>query len=105
MSTKFYVLLGLSIIMGFAFMAIGFYFLSQRFLNKLNEAMPVQDVITLKHNSFKAKGSGYVAMSLGAITLVFALFMFFLPELVSLLVLIYMIILVIAFVILTFAFK
>lgn len=91
--------------MGIVFTIAGFFFLSQNYLNRLNEASPEKSEEALKKNKFKAKGTGYVSVSFGAITIVWAIMMFMFPQLLSVLALIYMIFLAIAFLFLYFAFR
>lgn len=105
MSIKYKILIILTFVMGIAFCAIGIYFLSQKFLNKLNEASPKKSEESFKHNSFRAKGSGYVSLSLGALTLIWGIFFILLPQIIPILALIYMIFLVAAFLVLNFVFK
>jgi len=104
MSGKYIVLLILSVLAGAGFIACGIYFLSEGFVKKLNEAVAF-DETKKKLNKFKAKGSGYMALGIGGLTLVFACFICLMPELVPVLGLVYMIILVLGFVSLTIIFK
>lgn len=105
MSGKYIVLMILSIIAGVGFICCGVYFLSNRFIQKLNEANAF-DEGKKKHNMFKAKGSGYLALGIGALTLVFACFIALMPAtLLPVLAVIYMVILVIGFLALTVIFK
>ena len=104
MSIKFYILVVLSFLMGFVFLGVGIYFLSKKFLEKLNQASS-QNAELLKHNQLKAKGSGYVALALGALTLVWAILFLLIPSAIPLLALIYMIFLIISFAFLTFVFR
>ncbi len=90
--------------MGFVFLGVGIHFLSKKFLNKLNEASSNNQEL-LKHNQIKAKGSGYVALALGALTLVWAILFLLIPSAIPLLALIYMIFLIISFLVLTFVFR
>jgi len=105
MSIKFYILFVASILMGIMFMVAGFYFLSPKFINKLNEAAPEKSEEIFKKNRFKAKGSAYVALSIGAITLVWAALMFLMPQALNIFVLVYMVLLMIAACVLVFAFR
>lgn len=105
MSVKLIILFVLSLIMGVAFTTAGFYFLSQKYLDSLNEATSEKSEEALKKNMFKAKGTGYVAIAFGAVTLVWAAAMFMFPQILSALALIYMIFLAIAFLFLYFVFR
>jgi len=105
MSAKFVILFVLSILMGIVFFGLGFYFLSQKYISQLNEASAEKSEEAFKKNRFKAKGTGYVSIGFGAITLVWAMMMFMFPALLSLLALIYMIFLAIAFLSLYFVFR
>ncbi len=66
----------LCFIAGAALIATGIYFLTPGFLNKMN----------FRH----AKASGYVALSLGLLTLVWGFMLFSFPHIQSILALIYM---------------
>lgn len=95
----------LSLIAGIAFVAAGIYFLSEKFLQRLNSASREKTEASLQKNSFRAKGSGYVAISLGAFTIVWAILLICFPAISNLLALIYMIFLVVALAILMIAFR
>ena len=95
----------LSIAAGAAFIAAGIYFLSSRFLQKLNEAAPGQNDDQLRRNAFRAKGSGLTSLALGAVTLVQALLLFTFPAAASALSLAYLFFILIAVIILVFIFK
>ena len=90
------VLIILFFIAGLAFCAAGVYFLLPGFLDKLNEAAADKSPENLRKNQLRAKASGYVALSLGALTLVFAFMLLSFPQIASPLVLVYMIFLVAA---------
>lgn len=105
MTVKILVIMITGILAGLAFMGVGFYFLSSTFLNKLNEASPVKEEKQQNHNAFRAKGSGYVSIALGALTLMWSILLAVCPPLLNLLVLIYMIFLVAAFAVLTVVFR
>ena len=92
----------LSILAGAAFIAVGIYFLSSRFLKKLNEASNSNNN---EGNSFRAKGSGYTSIALGAVTLVQALLIFTFPTAASLLSLVYLFFILAAVIILVYIFK
>lgn len=87
----------LSLIAGVAFIAGGIYFLSEKFLQKINEATPNLNEESIRKNTFRAKGTGYVSFSVGALTFVFAIMLFMFPALATALALFYMIMLVFAF--------
>ncbi|MCR4580161.1 MAG: hypothetical protein K5681_07435 [Treponema sp.] len=95
----------LSIIAGIAFITIGIYFLSSRFLNKINEASSIQSEEVFKKNAFRAKGSGYITLALGALTLVMALLLFTFPIAASWISLVYLFFIMIAVMVLVFVFK
>ena len=84
------ILVILSFIAGVAFCAAGVYFLLPRFLDKLNEATADKSPENLRRNALRAKASGYVALSLGALTLVFSFMLLSFPQIASPLVLVYM---------------
>lgn len=95
----------LSLIAGIAFIAAGIYFISEKFLQKLNAASPDSTETSLRKNEFRAKGAGYVAISLGAFTIVWGIFLISFPAFSNILALIYMIFLVIALAVLMIAFR
>ncbi|MCQ2592305.1 MAG: hypothetical protein MJ188_05930 [Treponema sp.] len=98
MSGKIIFLVVMAFVAGFSFLATGFYFLSKRFLQKLNESVgPAADEKAQKHNNFRAKGCGYVSLGIGALTLVFAIFILMIPQIAVILSLVYMILLIFAF--------
>lgn len=105
MTTKLIVFLCFSVIAGIGFVAVGIYFLSQAFLNKLNASAPDKSAEGKKKNEFRAKGCGFVSISLGALTLVWGLFVFMFPSLAPVLSLIYMLSLVAAFSVIVFVFR
>ena len=84
------ILIILSFIAGLAFFAAGVYFLLPGYLNKLNEAAADKSPENLRRNALRAKSSGYVALGLGALTLVFAFMLLSFPQIASPLVLVYM---------------
>ena len=84
------ILVILSFIAGVAFCAAGVYFLLPRFLVKLNEATADKSPENLRRNALRAKASGYVALGLGALTLVFSFMLLSFPQIASPLVLVYM---------------
>ena len=90
------ILIILSFIAGLAFCAAGIYFLLPGYLDKLNEAASDKSPENLRKNQLRAESSGYVALSLGALTLVFAFMLLSFPQIASPLVLVYMIFLVAA---------
>ncbi len=83
-------------IAGLAFCAAGVYFLLPGFLDKLNEAAADKSPEGLRKNQLRAKASGYVALGLGALTLVLGFMLLSFPQISSPLLLIYMIFLVAA---------
>ena len=94
----------LSLVAGGAFIAVGIYFLSERFLNKINESSSAQTEEVLKKNKFRAKGR-LTTLALGAITLVQALLLFTFPLAASWLSLIYLIFIMAAVLVLVIVFK
>jgi hypothetical protein len=84
------ILVILSFIAGVAFCAAGVYFLLPRFLDKINEATADKSPENLRRNALRAKASGYVALGLGALTLVFSFMLLSFPQIASPLVLVYM---------------
>ena len=84
------VLIILSFIAGLAFCAAGVYFLLPQFLDKLNEAASDKSPETQRKNQLRAKSSGYVALGLGVLMIVFAFMMLSFPQITSPLVLVYM---------------
>ena len=97
MNAKIIVLIILSFLAGISFIAAGIYFLGPKFVNKLNEADPEKSENSAKRNSFHAKGTGLVALSVGALTIVFASMIIAFPTITAPLALTYMIFLIIAF--------
>ena len=90
------ILVILSFIAGLAFLAAGVYFLLPGYLNKLNEAASDKSPENLRRNALRAKSSGYVSLGLGALTIVFAFMILSFPQIISPLVLVYMIFLLAA---------
>ena len=84
------ILIILSFIAGLAFCAAGVYFLLPGYLDKLNEATADMSPESLRKNQFRAKSSGYVALGLGALTLVLAFMLLTFPQIASAMVLVYM---------------
>ena len=95
----------MSIVVGIAFFAMGIYFLGGKFLRMLNESAAVKSDEVFKKNTKRAKSCGYVSMALGALTLVWAGFMFVFPEIAGMLGLIYMLVLGAGLGVLLVAFK
>ena len=85
------ILIILSFIAGIAFCAAGVYFLLPGFLDKMNEAVADKSPENLRRNQLRARSSGYVALGLGALTLVLAFMLLSYPQIASPLVLVYMI--------------
>ena len=79
------------LIAGAAFCAVGVFFLLPGYLNKLNEAAADKSPENLRRNALRTKASGYVALGLGALTLVLAFMLLSFPQIASPLVLVYMI--------------
>jgi len=105
MNPKLIILFVLSLLMGVTFIGVGFYFGSKRFLNKLNESCPTQSPEAFAKNKIRSKGSSIVSLALGGLTLIWGLCLFLFPQIASILALIYMISLIIAFVFISFVFK
>lgn len=95
----------LSIIAGIAFTAAGVYFLTPGYLNKLNTATSELSPEKVAKNKLRAKACGYIGLGIGALTVVFGIFLFIFPELSSVLVLIYMVTLLISCVVLMAVYK
>ena len=90
------ILIILFFIAGVAFCATGVCFLLPSFLDKLNEAAADKSPENLRKNQLRAKASGYVALGLGALTLVLGFMLISFPQIASPLVLVYMIFLLAA---------
>lgn len=105
MSPKIVILFILSLLMSFALIAVGIYFASEKFLNKLNEASAIKNAQTFAKNKVRAKGSAYISLGLGALTLVWAVMLMIFPGISSYLSLIYMAVLFISCVFLVFLYK
>ena len=96
MESKILLLGVLSLIVSLVFIFVGVYFLSSKFLNKLNEAVAVKSDVVYKKNAFIAKGSGYIAISLGAFTLVWGILLLIFPSIMTPLAIVYMTFLLLA---------
>lgn len=105
MNAKFLVLLILSIVMGIGFVVVSFYFSSQKYISRLNEASPEKSEEAFRKNAFRAKGSSIVSLVLGILTIVWGIVLFIFPQISGPLALFYMIVLIIAFLFLSFVFK
>ncbi len=105
MNLKIVLLFILSLLMSFVLIAVGIYFASEKFLNKLNESSAIKNVQTFAKNKVRAKGSAYISLGLGALTLVWAVMLIMFPGLSSYLSLIYMAVLFICCVFLVFLYK
>ena len=105
MSAKVIILFILSLIMTVILFGVGIYFLSIKFLDKLNESSAVKSAKTFAKNKSRAKGSAYVALALGAITLVWAIMLISFPQIMQILALAYMIALFICCIILVVLYK
>ena len=99
MSIKVIFLGILAIVAGISFIASGVYFLSPNFIDKLNKSN------SDKRNEFRARGSGFTAISLGALTIVWALMLFTFPQIAPALALVYMVFLIAAFGVLMVVYK
>ncbi len=104
MSAKIILLAILAFLAGLAFIGTGIYFLSGSFLEKLN-ASSAADQESKRKNAFRAKGSGMTAISLGALTLVWAAMLLSFPQIAAALGLVYMFFLIGAFAVITVVFK
>ena len=104
MSAKIIVLAVLAFVAGLSFIGTGIYFLSGSFLEKLN-ASSAADETARKKNEFRAKGSGMTAVSLGALTLVWAGMLLSFPQIAAALGLVYMFFLIAAFGVISVVFK
>ena len=80
----------LCFIAGAVLLATGIYFLTPSFLNKLNEATGDKTPENLHRNKLRSKASGYVALGLGALTLVWGFMFLSFPQIQSILALVYM---------------
>ena len=79
-----------SILMSVVFIGVGIYFMSERFLEKLNEASSVKSEEVFKKNKFRSKGCGMVSLSLGFLTIVWIAVIFTFPAILNVLALVYM---------------
>lgn len=104
MSAKIILLAVLAFVAGLAFIGTGIYFLSGSFLEKMN-ASSAADQESKRKNAFRAKGSGMTAISLGALTLVWAAMLLSFPQIAATLGLVYMFFLIGAFAVITVVFK
>lgn len=104
MSAKIIILAVLAFLAGLAFIGTGIYFLSGSFLEKLN-ASSAADEASHRKNAFRAKGSGMTAISLGALTLVWAAMLLSFPQIAAALGLVYMFFLIGVFAVITVVFK
>lgn len=102
---KIVLLFVLSLISGILFIMAGFYFLSKKYLEKMNEFSAKTKVDYKKANEKKCKIYGYSSIAIGAITAVWGIFVKLIPESVYMLALVYMIVLVIAFSVIIFSSK
>lgn len=105
METKLILFCILSLVMGIIFIATGIYFLSSKFLKKLNEASGKNSKEVLKKNFRYSKGCGYVSLALGFLTLLWTVIIFLFPAYLTTLALVYMIFLLAAVVFLVFIMK
>jgi len=91
--------------MSFFLISAGIYFASQKFLTRLNESSAIKNAQTFAKNKVRAKGSSYISLGLGALTLVWAVMIMMFPGLTSYLALIYMTLIFICSSILFFLYK
>lgn len=105
MSIKLIILIILCAFAGVCFISAGIYFLSGKYLNKLNNATLEQTSQTFARNKLRAKTSGYIGLGIGALTMVFGIMLMMFPSIASALAFIYMLILMIACIILVVVFK
>ena len=80
----------ISFVMAIIFIAVGIYFLSSKFLDKLNEASSVKSEEAFRKNKFRAKGCGLVSLGVGFLTFVWALIIISFPMILNALALVYM---------------
>ena len=99
------ILIILSFIAGVAFCAAGVYFLLPGYLEKLNDAAADKSAEGLRKNQLRAKSSGYVALGLGALTIVLAFMLLSFPQIASPLVLVYMLFVLAAVTVLLIMYK
>lgn len=105
MDFKIILLAVLSFIAGIAFFCVGFYFIGEKFLTLLNDALPEKTEEAMKKNNKRAKSCGYIAMGLGGLTIVWGILMFIFPGIAGVLGLSYIVILAIGLGVLMMAFK
>lgn len=105
MSSKLILLIVFSFIAGLVFLCFGLYFLSDSFVKKMTESYPDKSEQGIKKCEFKCKGSGYVALFFGLITIFWAVLFVIFKDFFSILALIYMVLLAIAFFVLMVVFK
>ena len=105
MSVKNVIQCCLFVLAGTALLLAGIYFLSGRFLRRLDESSPAQTEDSFRRNRIRAKGSGYTAVSLGVLTLVWAAMLLGFPSLTAALSLVYMFFLLLAVIVLMFIFR
>ncbi len=105
MNNKIIVLFVLCLISGIVFIAAGVYFLSNKYLEKINEVSSKNSVDYEKKNKIKCKIYGYSSIAIGALTLVWGIAVKLMPESIYILALVYMIVLVITFAVIIFSSK
>ena len=91
--------------MAVVFAAMGIYFLSSRFLQKLNDASAEKSEQIIKKNRLRAKGSGYITVGLAALTLFLGILVLLFSAIAPYLAVSYMILLIIALIILIFLYR
>ena len=105
MSAKLIFLIAVSFLAGILFLCFGLYFLSDSFARKMTESNSDKSEQGIKKCEFKCKGSGYVAIFFGLITIFWAVLLLVFKDFFSILALIYMVLLAIAFFVLMVVFK
>ena len=83
----------------------GIYFLSSSFIEKLNDSSAVKISEVFEKNKKRAKGSAYISIALGALTLVWAIMFITFPQILQILALLYMVALFISCIILIALYK
>ena len=105
MNTKTIILAIFCFLAAVLFITAGIYFLSQKFIEKLNEASPDKSPEALKKNSSRAKGSAYISLGIGGLSLALGAISLSFPQAAPVMALTYMILLMIAVFALIFVYK
>lgn len=105
MSSKLILLIVFSFLAGLVFLCFGLYFLSDTFIKKMKASYPDKTEEGIKKCEFKCKGAGYVAIFFGLITIFWAVLLLLFKDFFSILALIYMALLAMAFFVLMVVFK